>query len=95
MEKDVNLNIALKVEQYLERLGIEAELTRIGDQDVSLANRVSFANGLDPDAFISIHCNAVSDLGVHGTETWVPNTADTRRYGPSQARATSYTSIYW
>jgi len=85
LEKDVNLNIALKVEQYLLRLGIETALTRTEDQQVSLAERVSLSSDLEADAFVSIHCNSVSDPTVHGAETWVPNTADPRRYGPSQA----------
>jgi len=84
-EKDINLNIALKVEQYLTRYGIEVEMTRRNDEDVSLVERVGFANELDPEAFVAIHCNAFNDPAAHGTETWVPNTYDTRKFGASVA----------
>ncbi|WP_297512684.1 N-acetylmuramoyl-L-alanine amidase [Thermococcus sp.] len=58
VEKDVNLAIALKVAQVLERDGARVVLTRNGDYFVTLSGRVQIANSADCDIFISIHANA-------------------------------------
>jgi N-acetylmuramoyl-L-alanine amidase len=57
-EKDLNLAIAQKLAQRLERAGYRVLLTREKDEFVSLKERVDFANKNKADIFISIHNNA-------------------------------------
>lgn len=75
-EKDVNLNIAIKVRQILEKHGINAILTRHDDSRVELIDRVKMANDNRADYFISIHINSASNSTATGTETFAfPNSS--------------------
>lgn len=70
-EKDVVLDVALKVGQYIEsRLGINVVYTRDRDQFITLRNRGRIANEAGGKLFISIHANAHSRRSAHGTETY-------------------------
>ncbi len=72
-EKDIALKIALKlgrtIEQYLP--DVEVIYTRDDDNFVELEGRAYIANKNGADLFISIHCNAVSNNAIYGTETYV------------------------
>lgn len=57
-EKDLNLSIALQTARLLEAEGITVEMTRRTDEDVDLYARTDFANKLQADIFVSVHCNA-------------------------------------
>jgi len=66
-EKEVNLDVALRLARILERCGWKVVLTRTTDRDVSWANspdrvelqaRVDVARVNGATIFISIHCNA-------------------------------------
>ena len=75
-EKDINLSIAAKVGQILQKHGIGAILTRQDDSRVELADRVKTANNNGADYFISIHTNSASNPAATGTETFAfPNSA--------------------
>lgn len=67
-EKDVNLDIALKLAGALQDVGAEAYLTREDDTRVLLSLRADMANRVRPDFFISIHQNAFESPEVSGTE---------------------------
>lgn len=71
-EKTINLAVAYKVKEVLERQGIVAPLTRTGDQEVDLGPRVTQAERADADLFVSIHSNAISlsRPDVNGLETY-------------------------
>ena len=60
-ESDLNLSIAKYVQQMFEDKGIRVYMTRSEDITTGLDQRVSLANKLKADAFISIHCNAEKD----------------------------------
>jgi len=70
MEKDINLKIALKVGDILERQGINVEYTRTTDKYLGLAERAEFANKLNAEAFICIHSNSSTSPEPQGTETY-------------------------
>ncbi|HAI87616.1 MAG TPA: N-acetylmuramoyl-L-alanine amidase, partial [Firmicutes bacterium] len=55
-EKDLNLDMALKLKQLLAESGAQVVMTRDSDCSVQLSDRSRMANELMPDAVISIHC---------------------------------------
>jgi N-acetylmuramoyl-L-alanine amidase len=74
-EKDVALKIAKRFKEELEKeLGAKVGLTREGDTDVDLTDRMLKANDAHADVFISVHCNAMplgpSRALTHGIETY-------------------------
>jgi N-acetylmuramoyl-L-alanine amidase len=58
-EKDLALDIALRVSRRLKALGGKVVLTRTGDISVPLANRAAIANALRADLFVSVHLNSM------------------------------------
>lgn len=74
MEKDVVLDVALKVGKLLEdRLGAEVVYTRDDDTFIPLETRTAIANKEGADLFISIHANSSSDPTARGIETYYLN----------------------
>lgn len=72
-EKDVVLNIALKVGEYIEKNvpDVKVIYTRKTDKFIELTERAAIANRNKADLFISIHANSISNPQIYGTETWV------------------------
>jgi N-acetylmuramoyl-L-alanine amidase len=69
-EKNVNLNMALKLGPLLQKEGIKIIYTREKDVFVELAERAEIANRADATLFISIHNNKMpGDSKYKGTET--------------------------
>lgn len=58
-EKDFNLAIAHELARMLEAQGANVYMTRVGDVDVALNDRVKLAKAYDADMFVSIHLNSV------------------------------------
>lgn len=76
MEKDLNLQTAIYVRDYLTSRGARVEMTRTrNNQKPSLAQRVQFSEVLGADAFVSIHYNS-SPKKVSGTLTFFYSEAD-------------------
>lgn len=74
MEKDVVLDVALKLGKLLEdRLGAEVVYTRDDDTFIPLETRTAIANKEGADLFISIHANSSSDPSARGIETYYLN----------------------
>ncbi len=72
-EKDLALNIALKVGMYIEKNipGVKVIYTRKDDQYIALDERADIANKNKADLFICIHANANPNTKAFGTETFV------------------------
>jgi N-acetylmuramoyl-L-alanine amidase len=72
-EKDIALDIALKVGAYIEENipDVEVIYTRKKDVFVELWKRAEIANKAEADLFISIHVNAIHKPSVQGTLTLV------------------------
>lgn len=68
-EKNVNLDIALKVGDILTKNGVKVEYTRKTDVTVGLEERAMLANDLNAGIFVSIHSNANEQKDKQGTET--------------------------
>jgi N-acetylmuramoyl-L-alanine amidase len=58
-EKDLALDIALRISRRLRKLGAKVVLTRTGDISVPLANRAAIATALRADLFVSVHLNSM------------------------------------
>ena len=69
-EKDINLAVALRLANKLSARGFRIYMTRNKDSELSLDKRTRFANTIDADLFISIHCNSASP-SANGLETYI------------------------
>jgi N-acetylmuramoyl-L-alanine amidase len=78
LEKDVNLAIALRARDLIEReLGLEVVLTRDDDRLLALTRRTEIANQAGGDLFISIHCNSWFSERTGGFEAYFLSPART------------------
>lgn len=75
-EKDIVLDVALRLRKILKKAGYEVILTRDKDVFLSLKQRMVIANREDADLFVSIHVNANSHKSVRGVETYLLNWTD-------------------
>lgn len=72
-EKDLNLDVALRLEKHLKALGFNTIMTRTDDTYVELGGRTDTANKNYADFFMSIHFNAFN-TSSKGIETlYYPN----------------------
>lgn len=69
-EKDVTLNVSLKIQNMLKEKGISVVMTRDKDEYLSLNERTKIANNTNADFFISVHANSYIDPSANGTETF-------------------------
>ena len=86
LEKDINLNIALKLDQLLEETGAQVVMTRRSDIDLipqetkeeklllqqraDLEQRVQMSRQSQADYFISVHCNSIPNEKWRGAQTF-------------------------
>ena len=71
-ETDVVLEVSKIVKKLLSNKGVKVKLTRNNEVDLELSPRVSFANKMDADIFVSIHANASRGKrrDINGLETF-------------------------
>lgn len=67
-EKNINLGIVLALKEILDQENIKVYYTRTADDKVFLRPRVTLANAVDCDYYISIHCNSNEVSSPNGTE---------------------------
>ncbi len=86
LEKDINLDIALKLDQFLEETGALVVMTRRTDTDLipqenkeeklllqqraDLEQRIQIGVQSNADYFISIHCNSIPNEKWSGAQTF-------------------------
>ena len=72
-EKDIALDVALRVGGYIEKQFPEIKViyTRSTDIFIGLDERAEIANKAKADLFLSIHCNAFPNPESNGVETFV------------------------
>lgn len=72
-EKDLNLDVAKRLDKHLKAMGFNTIMTRSDDTFVELGGRTDIANNNYADFFMSIHFNAFSKTS-NGIETlYYPN----------------------
>lgn len=71
-EKEIVLDIGIKVANLLQQQGVQAVLTRQDDRDLDLEPRVQMAEQVNATAFVSIHANSISlsRPDISGLETY-------------------------
>ena len=71
-ETDVVLEVSKLVKKLLSEKGVKVRLTRKNEVELDLPPRVSFANNLNADIFVSIHANASRGKrrDINGLETF-------------------------
>ncbi|MFA5092888.1 MAG: N-acetylmuramoyl-L-alanine amidase [Candidatus Omnitrophota bacterium] len=80
-EKDVNLDIAKRLNELLRSEGVATVLTRSSDKFIPLSTRVGIANKSGADLFISVHANAARSRALNGFEVYyvAPSVSDAKR----------------
>lgn len=58
-EKDINLQVALRLKEVLGAYGVDVRLTREDDRYLKLSERTQLANQWKADLFLSLHCNSL------------------------------------
>ncbi len=69
-EKQMALDVALRLRKQLKRLGYETVVTRASDRDMSKDARVAVAAARPGAVFVSIHFNSAYRAGAKGFETY-------------------------
>lgn len=72
-EKHLALDVARRLERYLNSQGIKTALTRTTDVFIPLEDRATAANNTSDCIFVSVHFNMVDYAGPKGVETWYYN----------------------
>lgn len=75
-EKEITLDIALRLRRLMEKSSFEVTLTRQADETLSLEKRVAFANGANADLFVSIHVNWMEPRRLRPLETYFVGPSD-------------------
>ncbi|CAM3899373.1 N-acetylmuramoyl-L-alanine amidase [Alkalicoccus chagannorensis] len=70
VEKEIVLDVSLRLEPMLQEAGANVIMTRRSDWFPSLSDRVQEANNAEADLFLSVHSNAAGSTAAHGTETF-------------------------
>src|SRR5690606_14108532 len=65
-EKDVNLDVALRLQKLLEEAGARVVITRDDDFYIGLYERAAVANRVGAALAVSLHVNSHPDSRVHG-----------------------------
>ncbi|MEG4209444.1 N-acetylmuramoyl-L-alanine amidase [Microcoleus sp. S13_B4] len=71
-EKEIVLDISFQVARLLEQQGVQAVMTRTDDSEIDLEPRVSLAERVNANLFVSIHANSInmSRPDISGIETY-------------------------
>ena len=84
LEKDINLNIALKLQQFLEENGSNVLMTRVDDEmlaenkreDMKIRKKLRDENS--GDVFISIHLNSFPQANCEGAQTFYADNEESK-----------------
>lgn len=80
IEKEINLDMAFRLERQLQAAGATVWLTRRDDTFLSLDERAHFANERSADVFISLHVNRFPSPECFGAQTFfLPQSEEGKR----------------
>lgn len=75
-EKEITLDVALRLQRLLAESSFEVLMTREEDRAVTLRERALAANQAKADLFVSIHVNWIGNRSVRGVETYFMGPTD-------------------
>ena len=78
-ERDVVLDVGLRLRKALESKGVRTVMTRDRDVFIPLGRRTKIANDAGGKIFVSLHCNAIPGGNARGMETYFLAPAKTER----------------
>lgn len=83
-EKNLTLDLAVRIESLLKEKGYKTTLTRRSDQMMSLDERIDIANKFPNAIFLSLHFNAHPNRSVTGIESFYhPTSKEAKRLAQS------------
>lgn len=89
-EADINLRVALNLQNFLTQAGAKVILSRRTDSTVALRERSRMANEIGADVFISIHHNSAGDEFTNYTSTYYHAVESDSEYHPSNHDVARY-----
>jgi N-acetylmuramoyl-L-alanine amidase len=72
-EKDINIDVVMRMKAALEKAGAKVALTRQADEDLATIRRWQIWQKAEPDIVLSFHCNSIGNSDptkVKGTSTY-------------------------
>lgn len=78
-EKDIALDVSLMLGELLSKEGFKIAYSRTIDSFIPLTQRAKASNDFKADVFISVHCNAHSNVHARGLETFAHKTSSKGR----------------
>lgn len=69
-EKDLTLDVALRLERLAKERGFSTTMTRRGDEQISLAGRAAAANRQQDGIFVSLHFDEGTRAAATGVQTF-------------------------
>lgn len=81
MEKDLNIAVALRLNQLLQAAGVRTYMLRTDDSTMALYDRPAKANELGGYLYVAIHNNSNDSAAPSGTETHYYSKASEAAYG--------------
>jgi len=88
-EQDLTLALGRLLQGELAARGTRVRLTRSGDENPTLAQRIAAARAAEADVFVSLHFNASPDARARGGEVWVHGDAGAGSWALARAIARS------
>jgi len=70
VEKELTLDLGLRVKRQLDSLGFKTALTRTNDTYLTLPERVAKANEIENSYFVSLHFDQSTNSAASGVETF-------------------------
>lgn len=74
-EKGVNLDVALRVRQYLQASKVKVSMTRSNDTFVELEDRAAMADRAQVDLFVAIHADSAERASAAGFSVYISRNA--------------------
>ncbi len=70
LEKDVNLDVAIRLAKNLRQAGFRTVMTRSDDRFITLSQRAAISNAQKKAVFVSVHFNWSPRSSMQGIETY-------------------------
>lgn len=93
LEKNINLTTAMKLRTKLRELGASVIMLRTNDRHISIYDRAAISERIKPDAFISVHHNALPDTRYFGASTYYNTTNNRLGYEGKKLAKSIYGNI--